>query len=113
MTEAVLNAEIKQHLEHKTQPNRPNGTSCKTVKPASGCFQLDAPRDRHSTFEPQLIKKHQTILTNEMDRQILSMFSMGMSYRDIHQHIEELYGVNTPLGTIYSVFDKQFSEIKA
>ncbi len=113
LTEAALNAEIEQHLEQDKQPNRRNGTSQKTVKHASGSFELDAPRDRQSTFEPQLIKKHQTTLTDEMDRQILSMFSMGMNYRNIHQHVEDMYGINVSIGTINSVTDKLLPELKA
>ncbi|MBB1270995.1 transposase, partial [Shewanella sp. SR44-3] len=85
LTEAALQAELEQHLAHDEQPNRKNGKTAKTIKHPSGSFELDTPRDRNGSFEPQLIKKNQTTLTDEIDRKVLSMFSMGMSYRDINQ----------------------------
>lgn len=113
LTEAALTAELEQHLESEPQPNRKNGTTSKTIKHPSGSFELDAPRDRNGTFEPQLIKKGQTTLTDEIDRKILSMFSMGMSYRDINKHVEDMYGINVSSGTINSVTDKLIPELKA
>ncbi|WP_254051086.1 transposase, partial [Zoogloea sp. LCSB751] len=58
LTEAALQAELEQHLAHDPQPNRKNGKTSKTIKYPSGNFELDAPRDRNGTFEPQLIKKN-------------------------------------------------------
>ena len=113
LTEAALTAELEQHLESEPQPNRKNGKTSKTIKHPSGSFELDAPRDRNGTFEPQLIKKGQTTLTDEIDRKILSMFSMGMSYRDINKHVEDMYGINVSSGTINSVTDKLIPELKA
>ncbi|MCW5608491.1 MAG: transposase, partial [Nitrosomonas sp.] len=57
------------------EPNRKNGSTPKTVKSTSGSFQLDTPRDRNGTFEPQLVKKHQTHFTDVMERKILSLFA--------------------------------------
>lgn len=94
LTEAALNAELELHLENDNLPNRKNGRTRKTIKHASGRFDLGTPRDRNVSFEPQLIKKNQTTLTDEIDRQVLSMFSMGMSYRDITKHVEDMYGIN-------------------
>lgn len=113
LTEAALNAELEQHLEHSSQPNRKNGRTSKTIKHPSGSFELDAPRDRNGTFEPQLVKKNQTTLTDEIDRKVLSMFSMGMSYRDINKHVEDMYGINVSSGTINNVTDKLIPELKA
>lgn len=113
LIEAALSAELEQHLESETQPNRKNGKTSKTIKHPSGSFELDAPRDRNGTFEPQLIKKGQTTLTDEIDKKILSMFSMGMSYRDINKHVEDMYGINVSSGTINSVTDKLIPELKA
>jgi len=113
LTEAALNAELENHLENDPQPNRKNGRMSKTIKHSSGSFELDTPRDRNGTFEPQLIKKSQTTLTDEIDRKILSMFSLGMSYRDINQHVEEMYGINVSAGTINSVTEKLIPELKA
>tara|TARA_R110000851_G_C13015368_1_gene559686 strand:+ start:58 stop:1260 length:1203 start_codon:yes stop_codon:yes gene_type:complete len=113
LTEAALNAELELHLENDNLPNRKNGRTRKTIKHASGRFDLDTPRDRNGSFEPQLIKKNQTTLTDEIDRQVLSMFSMGMSYRDITKHVEDMYGINVSSGTINSVTDKLIPELKA
>ncbi|ABE55458.1 transposase, mutator type [Shewanella denitrificans OS217] len=113
LTEAALQAELEQHLAHDEQPNRKNGKTAKTIKHLSGSFELETPRDRNGSFEPQLIKKNQTTLTDEIDRKVLSMFSMGMSYRDINQHVEEMYGINVSSATINAITDKLIPELKA
>ena len=113
LTEAALQAELEQHLDNDQEPNRKNGSSTKTIKSAAGSFELNTPRDRSGSFEPQLVKKNQTTLTDEIDEKILSMFSMGMSYRDIHKHIEDMYGMNVATGTVSAVTDKLIPELKA
>ena len=80
LTEAALKVELEQHLANDKQSDRKNGSTSKTVKSTSGSFELDTPRDRASNFEPQLVKKNQTQLTDELDRKILSMYALGMSY---------------------------------
>lgn len=112
LTEAALTAELDQHLETDPEPNRKNGTGSKTLKHGSGSFELNTPRDRNGTFEPQLIKKNQTTLNDEINTKILSMFSMGMSYRDINKHVEDIYGVNVSTGVISSVTDKLIPELE-
>ena len=79
LTEAAITAELNHHLSNGDEPNRKNGTGSKIIKTGSGSFELNAPRDRAGTFEPQLIKKHQTQLTPEVDRKIISLFSHGIS----------------------------------
>ncbi len=112
LTEAALKAELDNHLKTSVdEPNRKNGTTSKTIKSGSGSFELDTPRDRAGTFEPQLVKKNQTRLTPEMDRKILSMFGLGMGYRDIKHHLEEMYGVEVSTGTISAVTDQLLSEL--
>ena len=113
LTESALQAELELHLTNEHQPNRKNGSSTKTVKTSVGNFELDTPRDRSGSFEPQLVKKNQTTLTDEIDQKILSMFSMGMSYRDINKHIEDMYGMNVATGMISAVTDKLIPELKA
>jgi putative transposase len=112
LTEAALTAELEQHLETDPAPNRKNGTSSKTLKHSSGSFELNTPRDRNGTFEPQLIKKNQTTLNDEINTKIISMFSMGMSYRDINKHVEDIYGINVSTGVISSVTDKLIPELE-
>lgn len=112
ITEAALKAELEQHLEEDDQPNRKNGSSKKTIKSSVGAFELDTPRDRLGLFEPKLVKKNQAKLTDEIDRKILSMFSLGMSYRDIRGHVEDMYGIDVSEATITGVTDRLIPELK-
>ena len=112
LTEAALSAELEHHLEHSEHPNRKNGKTSKTIKSTHGNFKLDTPRDRAGSFEPQLIKKNQTQLTPEIDRKVLSLFSHGTSYRDIQQHVEEMYGIHVSTGALSAITDSLVSELK-
>ena len=94
--EAALNAEMDEHLgyekhQQSTSTNTRNGKSSKRVKTEDGEFKLDTPRDREGSFEPKLVKKHQTRFTS-MDEKILWLYSQGMSTRDIVNAFEEWYG---------------------
>jgi transposase-like protein len=113
LTEAALSAELDQHLTDDTQPNRRNGRSRKTVKAATGSFELETPRDRAGSFEPELVKKNQTKLTDEIDRKILSMFALGMSYRDIRGHVQDMYGLEVSEAVISGVTDRLIPELKS
>ena len=112
LTEAALKAELQHHLDQEVEPNRRNGSSKKTIKTGNGSFELNTPRDRTGSFEPQLIRKNQTQLTPELDRKILSLFSHGTSYRDIQQHIHDMYGVNVSTGAMTAVTDQLLAELK-
>ena len=118
LTEAALQAELDQHLAQQRQSdessttNRKNGYTRKTIKAPSGNFELDTPRDREGSFEPQLVKKHQTRLTDEIDRKILGLFAIGMSYQDISQHIHEMYGIDVSNATISGITDKVIPELR-
>lgn len=112
LTEAALKAELEAHLAEDQVPNRKNGTTKKTIKSTSGNFELETPRDRAGSFEPQLVKKHQTHLTDEVERKILSLFSLGMSYQDIASHVADLYGLSVSSATISAVTDKLIPELE-
>jgi transposase-like protein len=112
LTEAALKAELDQHLDSEQDPNRKNGSSKKTVKTAAGTFELETPRDRAGTCEPQLVKKNQTKLTDEIDRKMLSMFALGMSYRDIRSHVQEMYGLEVSEAVISGVTDRLLPELE-
>lgn len=93
--EAALNAELDEHLgycrhEQSTKENYRNGYSQKTIRTEDGEVDLDTPRDRNSSFEPQLIKKNQTRFTS-MDDKILYLYSKGMTTRDIVATFKEMY----------------------
>ena len=113
LTEAALGAEMAVHLETVEGSNRKNGYGRKTVKSTTGSFELATPRDRAGSFEPQLVKKHQTNMSDEIERKIISMFGLGMSYLDIAGHIAEIYGLEISNATISGITDKLIPEIKA
>ena len=113
LTEAAMQAELDSHLAQDDAPNRKNGHTPKTVKSSLGSFELQTPRDRAGTFEPQLVKKHQTHLTDELERKILALFSLGMSYQDIRANIQDLYGIRISNGTLNAITDKLLPELQA
>lgn len=108
LTEAVLSAELDSHLAQDVEANRKNGSGKKTIKAPTGSFELTTPRDRNGTFEPQLVKKHQTTLSDK----IIRLFALGMSYQDISREIEELYAFSVSTATISAVTDKVIPELK-
>ena len=116
LTEAALEAEIESHIANDVLSgtrNRKNGANKKTIKGTSdGTFELETPRDRNGTFEPQLVKKHQTTISDEIEEKILSMYGLGMSYRDISTHIEEIYQVTISTATISAITDKIITKVK-
>lgn len=99
LLERAMNAELTHELGFakndksslKENSNRRNGTSVKTIKSKHGEIELAIPRDRHAEFEPQIIKKHQRRF-EEFDDLILSLYSRGLSTREIKAHIAEIYG---------------------
>jgi len=113
LTEAALEAELDSHLAEDIAENRRNGKSRKTVKSTSGKFELETPRDRAGTFEPQLVKKHQRTVSDEIETKILSMYGLGMSYADIGGHVEEMYGISVSTAAISTITDKLIAEVKA
>ena len=116
LTEAALEAEIESHIADDVlsgKKNRRNGYNKKRIKGSSeGSFELETPRDRNGTFEPQIVKKHQTTISDEIEEKILSMYGHGMSYRDISSHIEDIYQVSISTATISAVTDKIISKVK-
>ena len=112
LTEAALEGEIESHIADDVVPNRRNGKTKKTVKSTSGSFELETPRDRAGTFEPQLVKKYQTSVSNEIETKMLSMYGLGMSYWDNAMHVEDLYGIKVSTATISTITDKIIDEVK-
>ena len=115
LVEAALEAELESHIVQDVfagNKNRKNGTSSKTIKTSEGGFILDTPRDRAGTFEPQLVKRNQTHLTDDIEEKVLSMYGLGLSYRDISKHIEDMYKIELSIGTISNITDKIISKVK-
>ena len=113
LTEAAMQAELGEHLAHEETPNRKNGSTRKTMKSPAGEFELATPRDRSGTFEPQIVKKHQTHLTDDLERKVLALFALGNSYQDIRAHIADMYDISLSNGTINAVTDKLLPELQA
>ena len=113
LTEAALEAELESHIADDVVPNRKNGKSRKTLKTSEGRIDLETPRDRAGTFEPQIIKKHQTSVSDEIETKILSMYGRGMSYSDISEHVCEIYGISVSTAAISAITDKIIDTVKA
>ena len=102
----TLQAEIDSHLAQDLEKNRKNGYSEKTMRTEHGEFLLKTPRDRNGSFEPQAVKKNQTHMSDEIEKKMLSLFSLGNSYSQIIDYIEEIYGVSFSKPAITAVTDK-------
>ena len=112
LTEAALEGELDSHLGQEISNNRRNGKSRKTIRALNGNFELRTPRDRDGTFSPQLVKKHQTTLNNELEQKIIALYGLGMSYKDIAGHLEEMYGLEVSTGTLSAVTDQIIHTVK-
>ena len=111
--EAALQGEMDAHLSDENQSqNRRNGTLSKRIKSSSGEFDLQTPRDRNCDFDPQIVKKRQTVLTDDLDQKILNLYANGMSYSDIRDNLENIYQVELSNGTISKITDRILPEIK-
>lgn len=112
LLDAVLSGELQAHVE-ENRPNRRNGSKPKQVKTAHGVVEVQMPRDRDGSFEPQLIAKRQTTLGQGLDERILSLYAKGMSYEDIQQHLEELYGLDISTGQLSAITDRVLPLVEA
>jgi Transposase and inactivated derivatives len=112
--EAALEAEMESHMDdaQRSGGNRRNGKSSKQIRTSKGTIDIETPRDRRSNFEPQLVKKRETILAESLEKKILGMYGVGMSLRDISNHIKEMYDTDISHSTLSSITDKIIPEIK-
>ena len=119
LVERALEAEMTEHLGHTKNAsvanaagNARNGKSKKTLKGDFGELPIDVPRDRHASFEPQIVPKHQTRWTG-FDDKILSLYARGMTVREIQGHLQEMYGAEVSPSLISCVTDAVMDEAKA
>jgi putative transposase len=112
--EASLEGELDDHLQESrpSANNRRNGHGTKNLKSSLGSIEIFAPRDRNATFEPQTIPKRQRTISEDIDKQILALYSRGMSYSDIQSHLKDMYGVELSDGTLTAITDRIIPEIK-
>lgn len=98
--EGTLDAEMDEELgyskydyKNKDTENSRNGYSQKTMHTSYGDMEIDVPRDRKGEFEPQVVKKYQNTVTQDMEEKIISMYAKGMTTADIESHMRDLYDI--------------------
>jgi putative transposase len=118
LLERAMHAELTEHVGYeKHDPagnnsgNSRNGSSKKKLKGDFGEIDLETPRDRNGSFEPQIIAKNQTRFTG-FDDKIISMYSRGMTTREIEGHLKEMYGVDVSPALISNVTEAVMEEVK-
>lgn len=112
--EAALEEELDTQLDEQERKsgNRKNGKISKQLKTSEGTIELSTPRDRSGNFEPQLIKKRETILAENLEKKIIGMYGLGMSLRDISAHIKDMYDTDISASTLSAITDKIIPEVK-
>lgn len=107
--EAELDEELgysRYDYKNKQTENSRNGSYEKTLHTSYGDTDIKVPRDRQGEFEPQLVRKHQNTLTQDMEEKIISMYAKGMTTGDMETHVRELYGLELSDSTISRITDK-------
>jgi putative transposase len=115
--EAALEAELESHLhenkdEISNKINRRNGHGSKQLRTSEGTMELTTPRDRSGSFEPEIVRKRQTILGDSLESKILGLYSLGMSLRDISAHIKEMYDTDVSHTVLSEITDRIIPEVK-
>ena len=114
LLEAELDATLGYEKNNKLDPdsdNKRNGYSPKTVKSQYGTVALDIPRDRNNEFEPKIIPKYQRDISG-IEEQVISLYARGLSTRDIHDQLNDLYGIELSADMVSKITDKILPEIK-
>lgn len=107
--EAELEDELgysKYDYRNKGTENSRNGHSAKTLRTSFGDVDVSVPRDRRGEFEPQILKKNQTSVSQDIEEKILSMYAKGMTTSDIEAHIQDIYGIEVSDTTVSRITDK-------
>ena len=113
--ESALEAEMEAHLDNEQRElgNKRNGKGKKTIKSSTGSVEIETPHDRQSSFEPQIIKKRETILADNLQDKIIGLYGLGMSLRDISSHIKEMYDTEVSHTVLSQITDRIVPEVKA
>lgn len=113
--ESALEAEMEAHLDEteRSTGNKRNGKKTKTIKSSSGSIEINTPQDRQSNYDPQIIKKRQTILADSLESKILGLYGKGMSLRDISAQIEEMYDMEISHTVLSEITDRVLPKVKA
>ncbi len=112
--ETALAVEMEEHLseEERETGNKRNGKSTKTLKTVDGEVVIETPQDRKSTFSPEIVKKRETILADNLASKIIGLYGLGMSFRDISSHIEEMYDVSISHSTLSEITERIIPQVK-
>lgn len=112
--EASLEGELDSHLdvEERKEGNRKNGRTSKTLQTSDGPLEIETGRDRNSTFEPELVKKRETVLADTLESKIIGLYGLGMSLRDISSHLKEMYDADISHTTLSIITDRIIPLIK-
>jgi transposase-like protein len=112
--ESALEGEMSSHLTEleRSKGNKRNGKGTKTLKTSSGEVTIATPQDRQSSFEPQIVRKRETILADNLSSQIIGLYGRGMSFRDISQHIKEMYDVDISHDTLSEITERVIPLVK-
>jgi putative transposase len=114
MLDSILEGEMDGHLDdlERESGNRKNGKNKKLLKTSSGNIEVTTPRDRLGTFEPEMVKKRETIMAQSLEDKIIGLYSLGTSLRDISAHIKETYDTEISATTLSAITDKVIPLVK-
>ena len=114
MLNSILEGEIEGHLdeEQRNAGNRKNGKNTKPLRTSSGTIEVTTPRDRLGSFEPEMVKKRETIMAQSLEDKIIGLYSLGTSLRDISAHIKETYDTDISAATLSTITDKVIPLVK-
>lgn len=112
--ETALESEMQDHLDtkEKSKGNKRNGKKKKKIKSGVGSFEIETPQDRQSSFQPSIVRKRETILADSLQDKIIGLYGLGMSVRDISDHIHEMYDTKVSHTVISQITDRIIPKVK-
>lgn len=112
--ESALEGEMAAHLDEqeRSRGNKRNGKGSKTLKTMDGMVSITTPQDRQSSFEPQIVRKRETVLADNIAPKIIGLYGLGMSFRDISDHIKEMYDVDISHDTLSEITDRVIPQVR-
>ena len=114
MLNSILEGEMESHLneQERESGNRKNGKNSKQLRTSSGTIEVTTPRDRLGSFEPEMVKKRETIMAQNLEDKIIGLYGLGTSLRDISAHIKETYDTDISAATLSTITDKVIPLVK-
>lgn len=111
MLNAILEGELEAHLDEEEREggNRKNSKAKKQLRTSAGTIEVSTPRDRSGSFEPEMVKKRETIMAQSLEDKIIGLYGLGTSLRDISAHIKETYDTDISAATLSAITDTSHS----